>query len=223
MIDGDGKYNDNQYVFSLPNLQIITLILYVLNSFIFDETNMSAANGTVRIFCPSTNCVLVSRTERKPEIDGFEVSSDRKPDFEDHHFRFLFEEMIDPDIQYDTESAKFSEEGPIGIGHEEFQNQGELQEVKDLVWDKTITEEHSFERSEGSEQEIEVGLKINMVPEIVDGDVRLRKTTKQDFKFGDKNAEELKFGTTLHLAVPPGKTYTAKLSTTKVTVSMPVR
>lgn len=200
IIDSDGKWDDNH--------------------FIFDETKMPGGSGTFRFLCPSTNCVLVSRTDRKPEIDGFELNSDRSPDYEDHHFRLLFEEM-DSEIEYDRKSARVINEKPSAIAVQELENLGEVQEVQDLIWNEDITQEHSFEKSEGYEVGGEIGLKIHLVPELIETDVRVKTTTKNDWKTGQKNVETVKWGANLPLAVPAGKTYVAELTATKGTVTMP--
>ncbi|KAF1346328.1 hypothetical protein EJ07DRAFT_12669, partial [Lizonia empirigonia] len=92
------------------------------NHFILDETKLPGGSGTFRFLCPSTNCVLVSRTDKKPEIDGFELNSDSSPDYEDHHFRFLFEEMMNSEIVYDTKSARVINENPSAIAKQELEN-----------------------------------------------------------------------------------------------------
>lgn len=192
-------------------------------SFILDETKLPGGSGTFRFLCPSTNCVLVSRTDKKPEIDGFELNSDLSPDHEEQHFRFLFEVMINSEIVYDTKSAKVVNENPSVIARQELENRGEVQQVQDLIWNEDITQEHSFEKSEGYEVGGEWGLKVSLVPELIETDVRVKTTTKQDWKTGEKNLETIKWGTNQHLAVPAGKTYIAQLTGTKGTVTMPVR
>lgn len=131
--------------------------------------------------------------------------------------------MINSEIVYDTKSAKVVNENPSAIARQELENRGEVQQVQDLIWNEDITQEHSFEKSEGYEVGGEWGLKVSLVPELIETDVRVKTTTKHDWKTGEKNLETIKWGTNQHLAVPAGKTYIAQLTATKGTVTMPVR
>ncbi|KAF1346331.1 hypothetical protein EJ07DRAFT_160556 [Lizonia empirigonia] len=96
-----------------------------------------------------------------------------------------------------------------------------VEQVQDLIWNEDIAQEHSFEKSEGYEVGGEIGLKVSLVPELIETDVRVKTTTKKDWKMGQKNVETIKWGTNQHLAVPAGKTYIAQLTATKGTVTMP--
>jgi hypothetical protein len=184
---------------------------------------MPGGSGTFRFLCPSTNCVLFSRTEKEPEVDGFELNPDQTPDYEDQHFRFLPEETVDLEIEYDMKSARVVREEPTVIATQDLENSVEVQQDQTLIWNEDVTEEHSFEHSHGREVGGEVGLKIHLVPTLIETDVRLKATVKNEWKTGQKNVETVKIGVNAHLVVPAGKTFTAELTVTKGTISVPVR
>jgi hypothetical protein len=184
---------------------------------------MPGGSGTFRFLCPSTNCVLFSRTEKEPEVDGFELNPDKTPDYEDQHFCFLPEETVDLEIEYDMRSAKIVSEKPTIIAKQILGNSVEVQQDQTLIWNEDVTEEHSFENSHGREIGTEAGLKIQLVPKLIETDVRLKATFKNEWKTGQKNIETVKIGVNAHLVVPLGKTYTAELTVTKGTITVPVR
>jgi hypothetical protein len=184
---------------------------------------MPGGSGTFRFLCPSTNCVLFSRTEKEPEVDGFELNPDQTPDYEDQHFRFLPEETVDLEIEYDMKSARIVREEPTVIATQDLENSVEVQQDQTLIWNEDVTEEHSFEHSHGREVGGEVGLKIHLVPTLIETDVRLKATVKNEWKTGQKNVETVKIGVNAHLIVPAGKTFTAELTVTKGTITVPVR
>jgi hypothetical protein len=205
VIDSNGKYEDSD------------------SSFVLNETKMPGGSGTFRFLCPSTNCVLFSRTEKEPEVDGFELDSDQTPDYEDQHFRFLPEETVDLEIEYDMKSARVVSEKPTVIAAQDLENSVEVQQDQTLIWNDDVTEEHSFEHSHGREVGGEAGLKIHLVPTLIETDVRLKATVKNEWKTGQKNVETVKIGVNAHLVVPAGKTFTAELTVTKGTITVPVR
>jgi hypothetical protein len=167
--------------------------------------------------------VLFSRTEKEPEVGRFELDPDRSPDYEDQHFRLLSEETVDFEIEYDTKSARVIDEKPTVIAEQDLINLGEVQQDQTLIWNEDVTEEHSFENSHSREVGREAGLKIHLVPTLIETDVRVKTTVKDEWKTGQKNVETVKIGVNAHLVVPAGKTYTAELTVTKGTITVPVR
>jgi hypothetical protein len=131
--------------------------------------------------------VLFSRTEKEPEVDRFELDPDRSPDYEDQHFRLLSEETVDFEIEYDTKSARVIDEKPTVIAEQDLINLGEVQQDQTLIWNEDVTEEHLFENSHSREVGREAGLKIHLVPTLIETDVRVKTTVKDEWKTGQKN------------------------------------
>lgn len=195
---------------------------WVDNWFVFEETKAPGSSGTFRIRCPGTNCVLVSRTDRKPKVDGFQVNSDGLPDYGDHHFQFLLEDMEVKNIEYDLRAAQHSDEKPSVITSRELKNGSSIKQTQTFIYNDDRTEEHSFEHTHGFE--VSVGQKISVGAwPIWRGEMEIKVSQKNEWKIGEKNIVTTKWSISEPLDVPPHSTVTAELTAKRLELTVPFK
>ncbi|KAF7854185.1 hypothetical protein EAF04_010482 [Stromatinia cepivora] len=201
-IDDDGKWADNWFV--------------------FEETKLPNCNGTFRIRCPSTNCALASRTDKKPEVDGILLKDDSSPDNEDQHFSMNFEDMEVENIEYDIKAGKKSSEKPAAIAQQDLENATDTEQIQTFTYNEDKAEEHTFEHSHGFEISISQKIKVQAWP-IWTGELEVKGSTKNEWKWGEKNTVTTKWGISQALKVPKNSTFVATLTATKMEISVPFK
>ncbi|KAI9645061.1 hypothetical protein NHQ30_007100 [Ciborinia camelliae] len=201
-IDDDGKWADNWFV--------------------FEETKLPNCSGTFRIRCPSTNCALASRTDKKPEVDGIILKDDNSPDNEDQHFSMNFEDMEVESIEYDINAGKKSAEKPAAIAQQDLENATDTEQIQTFTYNEDKAEEHSFEHSHGFEVSISQKIKVQAWP-IWAGELEIKGSQKNEWKWGEKNTITTKWGISQALKVPKNSTFVATLTATKMEISVPFK
>ncbi|ESZ97055.1 hypothetical protein SBOR_2546 [Sclerotinia borealis F-4128] len=201
-IDDDGKWPDNWFV--------------------FEETKLPNCSGTFRIRCPFTNCALASRTDQKPEVDGIMLKDDNSPDNEEQHFSMNFEDMEVESIEYDIKSGKKSSEKPAAIAQQDMENATDTEQIQTFTYNEDKAEEHSFEHSHGFEVSIAQKIKVQAWP-IWTGELEVKVSTKNEWKWGEKNTLTTKWGISQALKVPKNSTFVATLTATKMEISVPFK
>ncbi|CAD6446754.1 660d8779-a622-4dc7-91d5-182039511358 [Sclerotinia trifoliorum] len=201
-IDDDGKWADNWFV--------------------FEETRLPNCNGTFRIHCPSANCALASRTDKKPEVDGILLKDDGSPDNEDQHFLMNFEDMGVESIEYDIKAGKKSSEKPAAIAQQDLENASDTEQIQTFTYNEDKAEEHTFEHSHGFEISISQKIKVQAWP-IWTGKLEVKGSTKNEWRWGEKNTVTTKWGISQALKVPKNSTFVATLTATKMEISVPFK
>lgn len=192
------------------------------NWFVFEETKLPGCSGTFRIRCPATNCTLASRTDKKPEIDGILLKEDGSDDSEDQHFTMNFEDMDVENIEYDIKAGKKSTEKPAAIASQDLENLTDTEQIQTFTYNEDKAEEHSFEHSHGFEVSISSKFKFGAWP-IWTGELELKLSQKNEWKWGEKNTITTKWGVSQALKVPKNSTYVATLTATRMEISVPFK
>jgi hypothetical protein len=192
------------------------------NWFTFEETKAPNSAGTFRIRCPATNCVLISRTERKPEVDGFELRGDGLPDYEDHHFQFNFEDMEVEDVVYDLKASKTTSAKPSVITQQKLENKTSVTQTQTFIYNEDKTEETTFEHTFGLGLTVGQTFKIGSWP-IWSGETTVTASFTHEWKWGTKNIVTTKWGINSPITVPANSTVTAVLVATQMELTVPFK
>lgn len=202
-IDSQGKYDDNHLQF---------------------EEGKAQYAGWFRIKSQVFNTVLISRTDRKPQVDGFVLDKNDGPVYEDHYFSFLYEEAQSVDIEYHLGDTPTRDDPIFWADADIPENNTELQQSFTLIYNRAVTQEHSWEYTKGTEMTVgaEISSKIP-VPLIKSLDAKATWSYKMitSWKYGEKKTTTESFTLNQQILIPKYSAVKAQTIVYQGTIEVP--